>query len=119
MTPDPGLEITGREGGGGGRGGGWMEEEEREGKEREKGERVGRITMHKQTHAPRQRRDPNPKTRTKSKQKGKGKKKEQYVKVGDNLSPALNAVVVAAVVVALELRETKSPVEGPIGAGSV
>ena len=91
--------------------------EGREGKEREKGERVGRITMHKQTHAPRQRRDPNPKTRTKSKQKGKGKKKKvQYVKVGDNLSPALNAVVVAVVVV-LELRETKSPVEGPIGAG--
>ena len=90
--------------------------EEREGKAREKGERVGRITMHKQTHAPRQRRDPNPKTRTKSKQKGKGKKKVQYVKVGDNLSPALNAVVVAVVVV-LELRETKSPVGGPIGAG--
>ena len=54
-----------------------MEEEEREGKAREKGERVGRITMHKQTHAPRQRRDPNPKTRTKSKQKGKGKKKKK------------------------------------------
>ena len=114
MTPDPGLEITGREGGEGGRGGGWMEE----GKEREKGERVGRITMHKQTHAPRQRRDPNPNTRTKSKQKGKRKKKVQCVKVGDNLSPALNAVVVAAVVVALKSRETKSPVEGPIGAGS-
>ena len=112
MTPDPGLEITGREGGGGGKGGGWMEEE-RKGRERkekrENGSDVSRCT-NRHTRRDRggtQTRRPGPKVNRKEREK-----KVQYVKVGDNLSPALNAVVVV-----LKSRETKSPVGVPIGAG--
>ena len=101
-----------------------MKEEREEGGWRKRGKggkgkrkgRTGRTYHDAQTDTRAETEEGPPKTRTKSKQKGKGKKKVQYVKVGDNLSPALNAVVVAVVVV-LKLRVTKSPVEGPIGAG--